>query len=165
MSGEPVPWVCSRHWGKLKETCASGWWGFVSLVPVCVPVMLDVEKDIVLSILVLSMSEVQCSWLCPITGSQPSSLILWSCDPGRFRVPLILGLLEHLGFGLPLGAEPKPKVSSGYRFRWEGNCAPVWEGIPAFLYSGGPSYSRCWGSFCGLLSSDPECDTWVTVFL
>lgn len=107
------------------------------------------------------MSEVQCSWLCPITGSQPSSLILWSCDPGRFRVPLILGLLEHLGFGLPLCAEPKPKVSLGYRFRREGNCAPDWEGIPAFLYAGGPSYSRCWGSFCGLLSSDPECDTFL----
>lgn len=39
--------------------------------------------------------------------------------------PLILGVLEHLGVGLPLGvvgvgAEPVPKVCSGHWFRLEG---------------------------------------------
>lgn len=47
--------------------------------------MLGVGKNIVASSVILSESEVQCSWLCPI--SWDSSFL---CNPGHFRAPLIL---------------------------------------------------------------------------
>jgi len=62
---------------------------------------------------------------------------------------VILGILEHLGVGLPLGvvrvdAELAPQAYFGSRFRPEGTHATDWAGIPASLDPGGPSYSGCW---------------------
>lgn len=54
--GEPEHWVCSRHRCKLEGTHASGWQGLDFLVPVSVPVMLGIEKDVVASTLILSVS-------------------------------------------------------------------------------------------------------------
>ena len=70
VGGEPEPWVCSGHRCKLEGTCASGWVGFcIFLVPMWVSVMLGVGKDVVAFAVILSVSELQCSWVC---------LIYWS---------------------------------------------------------------------------------------
>lgn len=62
---EPEPWVCSRNWYKLEGTHASAWAGVCfSLVPVGVPITLGVVKDIVAPTVILSVSEIQHSWLC-----------------------------------------------------------------------------------------------------
>lgn len=88
-------------------------------------------------------------------------LPLWSCDPGRIRAPVILGISEHLGVGLSLGvvgvgAEPVSQVCSQSKFKLEGTYATDWAGVPAFLDSGVPSYSGWWAKCCGL-TRDPGC--------
>ena len=75
MFGELDSWVCSWHRYKLEGTCASGWAGFsLSLVPVGVPVILGVGKDVA------------------------STVILNEC----VRVPVFLGVTDLLGVELPL---------------------------------------------------------------
>jgi hypothetical protein len=145
VSGKPVLWVCSRHRCKLEGTCASGWVGVcVSLVPVGVPVTLGVGKDAV----ILSESELHCSWVCPISWE-------WSflCDP------VILGILEHvvwfpLGV-LIVGAEPAPQFCSEWRFRPEVIHAIVWVEVPVSLDPRGSQLLRVLGQMCGLLTCNP----------
>ena len=63
MCGKPEPWVSSRYRCKLEGTHASGWAGVcVFLVPMGVPVMLGVGKDVVASAVILSVSDLQCSF-------------------------------------------------------------------------------------------------------
>jgi hypothetical protein len=69
------------------------------------PVNLGVGKDVVASTMILSVSELQCSWVYPISWK-----LSFLCDP------VILGMLEHPGVGLPLdvvelSAETEPNVS------------------------------------------------------
>lgn len=69
---------------------------------------------------------------------------------------MILGVIEHLGDGLPLdvvgmSVEPAPKVCSGHKFRLEGTHASSWAGVPASLDLRGLSYSGCWGRCCALI--------------
>ena len=76
VGAEPDPWVCSRHRCKLEGTCASGLVRFcVSLVPVGVPVIVCVGKD-VSSVVILSVSQLQCSWVCLISWD-----LSFLCDP------------------------------------------------------------------------------------
>ena len=83
MFGELDSWVCSWHRYKLEGTCASGWAGFsLSLVPVGVLVTLGFGKDVVTATMILSVSDLQCSWVCSI--SWESSFL---CNPGHFRAP------------------------------------------------------------------------------
>jgi len=83
--------------------------------------MLGVGEEVVASTVTLSVSELQCSWLCPISWELSflcGPVVLWSCDSG-------CGVLRHLDEGLPLGvvgigAGPVLKVCSGHKFRLEG---------------------------------------------
>lgn len=86
---------------------------WVSLVPVGIPVMLGLGKDVLTSIVILNMSEVQCSHLCP--NSWESSFL---CDP------VILSLLEGPGVGTPLGVvelcvEQCPRSAKGTGTDWK----------------------------------------------
>jgi len=57
---EPKPWVCTGHSYKPEGTCATGWAVIlVSLVPMAVPVTLDIGRDVVTSTMILSVSELQ----------------------------------------------------------------------------------------------------------
>ena len=61
---EPEPWVCSRHRYKLKGTCASGSACVcVSLVSMGIPLMLGGGENVVASTMILTVSELQCSWV------------------------------------------------------------------------------------------------------
>jgi hypothetical protein len=112
--------------------------------------MLGVGNDVVASAVILSVSEIHCSWVSPV-----------SCESSFCCDPVILSISEHLGVGVPLGllkvgAEPAPQVCSRFRFRSEETHATGWVGVPASLDPGGPSYSGCWGRCYGL-SCDPQC--------
>lgn len=122
---------------SLKELVplASGVW--VSLVSVWVPVLLGVGENVVALTVILCVSELQCFWL-----SQISRKLSFLCDP------VILGVPEHLGVGLPLSlikvvAEPLPQICSAHWFRPEGTRVPGWAGDPASLVPRETSYSRC----------------------
>lgn len=68
VGGELEAWVCSGYRCKLERTHSSGWVGVcVSLVLVGVPVKLHVGRDVEVSTIILSVSELQCSWVCPIS--------------------------------------------------------------------------------------------------
>ena len=57
---EAEPCICSRHRFKLEGTCDSGWLAIsVSLAPVGVPVMLGLGKDVIVSVVILNVSELQ----------------------------------------------------------------------------------------------------------
>lgn len=66
VDGGPELWVCSRHSYKLEGTCASGWQGLCSHGS-CGGHRVIVGKHVVASIVILSVSELQCSWVCPIS--------------------------------------------------------------------------------------------------
>jgi hypothetical protein len=93
---ETEPWVGSGHRYNLEGTCASGWAGFfLSLVPGGVPIYAGCWER---------WCGLSCDFECfraPVFLRV--ELPLWSCDPGRVRVPVILGVSEHLGVWLPLG--------------------------------------------------------------
>jgi hypothetical protein len=56
-----------QPWCKMERTHAFSWVGFcVSLVPVGVPIRLVAGKDVVALAVILSLSELQCSWVCLI---------------------------------------------------------------------------------------------------
>lgn len=58
VSGEPELWVCCGHRYKAEGMCASGWAEVpASLVSVVVAVMMDVGADVVVSSVILGMSE------------------------------------------------------------------------------------------------------------
>ena len=63
-------------------------------------------------------------------------------------IPIILGVLEHLGVWLPLvivvmGAAPAFQVCSEYRFKLQGICATGGVEVPPFLDPGCPSCFVC----------------------
>ena len=65
---DPEPWVFSRYMYKLEGTHSSSCVVVsVSPVPLGIPVMLGVEKDVVSSPVILSMSELQCCRVCLIS--------------------------------------------------------------------------------------------------
>lgn len=111
--------------------------------------MLGVGESVVALTVILWVSELQCFWL-----SQISWKLSFLCDP------VILGVPEHLGVGLPLSlikvvAEPLPQICSAHWFRPEGTRVPGWAGDPASLDPRETSYSRCWRRCYGILTSDP----------
>ena len=65
VGGEPELWVCSGTGASWKELVPLASLGFV--FPVGVPVMLGVGKDVA-SALILSVSELQCSWVSDLLG-------------------------------------------------------------------------------------------------
>jgi hypothetical protein len=70
VDGEPELWVCSGHRCKLEGTHVSGWAGVcIFLVPVRVPVVLRIGKNVVASTVIMSVSECQCSWVVRSPGS------------------------------------------------------------------------------------------------
>ena len=75
-----------------------------SLVPVRVLVMLDVRKDVVISTVILSVSEFPCSQECLISWELRSL-----CDPVILDMSEHLGVRLHLGV-VGLGAEQVPQV-------------------------------------------------------
>jgi hypothetical protein len=116
------------------------------LVPVGVPVILGVGKDVASTVILNECVRVPV--FLGVTDLLGVELPLRSCDPGRVRVPGILSMLEHLGVGLPLGvegvnAEAAHQVCSRYSFKpvslsWQGqrlkqrpsrHC-PTWISIP-----------------------------------
>lgn len=145
VGGESEPWVCSGHRYKLEGTCASGWVGIcVSLVPEGVPVPVGVEKDVVASAVIFSVSELQCSWVCLISWE-------WSflCDL------VILGSSEQLGAGLSLGLVGAEQLKVQVQTR-RNPCHWLDGGQGGgILDPGDASYSRCWGRCCGLLTCNP----------
>jgi hypothetical protein len=113
-------WCCRFGWGartlsllqahvQAGRTCSSCWAGvYIFLVPVGVPVTLGVGKDIVASVVILSVSKHQCSSVqvrqcssAPVWsfGSQASSVIIWSCNPGRFRATVSWSLSRYCRSG------------------------------------------------------------------
>ena len=79
----------------------------VSLVPLGVLATPGVGKDVLASTVILRVSELKCSWVCPISWESH-----FLCDP------VILGVSEHLEFRLPLGVvrvgvETAPRTASG----------------------------------------------------
>ena len=117
--------------GFAPGTHASGWAGIcVSLAPVGVPVSLGV----VASAVILSVSEVQYSWVCPISWEQS-----FLCDPVILGISEILGVGLHLGL-LRVGTEPAPHVYSRCRFRLERICATSWAVVTMYLDSGGTKF-------------------------
>ena len=49
LAAELVPRVCSRHWPRLEETCATGWAEFLGAWVLLVPVTPGVGADVVSS--------------------------------------------------------------------------------------------------------------------
>lgn len=151
VGGEPELWVCSGHRCKLNGTYASGWaWVCVFLFLVGIPVSLCVRKDVVASTVILSVSELQCSWLCPV-----------SLESNFYCDPVILSFSEHLGVGVPLSvvrvdADPAPKVYSQ---------SSGWAGVPASLDSGGTQLLWVLGQTWPLLSSWGFQSTWNSLWM
>lgn len=66
-------------------------------------------------------------------------MILGSCNPRHLKGPGSL------------------RSAQGTGSDQNATCAAVWAGVPVSLDPWGPSCYWCWGSCCGLLTSDPGC--------
>ena len=145
MGGEPEPWICSGHMYNQNRTPAFVWAGvYVSLVPVWVPVILNVGKDVVASAVILSGPELQCSWVCLISWE-----LRFLCDS------MILCIFRAPGSWVPSvscrsGCRSRTPSLLRCSFRVEGTCATGCVGVPVSLDPKGSQLLRCWGRCHGL---------------
>jgi hypothetical protein len=87
VGGELEPWVCSGQRCNLEGTSALGWAG------VCFPAFCrglsyaGCWKRCMASPVILSVSALQCSWVCLISYELSFLCDPVICDPGHFRAP------------------------------------------------------------------------------